>query len=77
MAEIREMMKNLIVSPEKTDKKLKEVGIMLGNYGLVHGEIAEEEVYRHVTEALSRQEKTFDEVVRNMKKRGFSAKIFG
>lgn len=56
----------------QTDKKLKEVGMMLGNYGLVQGEISEEEVYRYVSEALSGEEKTFDEVVRNMKKRGIA-----
>ncbi|MBT4936625.1 hypothetical protein HON22_01795 [Candidatus Peregrinibacteria bacterium] len=54
---------------EKTGIKLKNVAKMLGNMGLVYGEVAEESIYRYVNNILKLKGKSFDEVVRNMKRR--------
>ena len=54
---------------EKTDKKLKSVSKMLGNMGLIHGEVAEESIYRSINNIFKHKGKQFDEVVRNMIKR--------
>jgi hypothetical protein len=54
----------------KTIKKLDNIGVMVGNYGLVQGEMTEEMVYRGLQKIFGDIGKNFDEIAQNLKKRG-------
>lgn len=52
---------------KKTIKKLDEIGVNLGNMGIVQGEVAEELFYRNVKGLFSPLDLRFDRIRRNVK----------
>jgi len=55
---------------KKTIKKLDEIGVNLGNMGIVQGEVAEELFYRNVKGLFSPLDLRFDRIRRNVKVKG-------
>jgi hypothetical protein len=54
----------------KTIKKLDNIGVMVGRYGLIQGEMTEEMVYRGLQKLFGNIGKNFDEIAQNLKKQG-------
>ncbi|MFH0995414.1 MAG: hypothetical protein V1844_07965 [Pseudomonadota bacterium] len=55
---------------KKTIKKLDDIGVNLGNMGIVQGEVAEELFYRNVKGLFSPLDLRFDRIRRNVKVKG-------
>ncbi len=70
--ELKESQKKTDEQLKKTGKRLDDIGKQLGDMGLVQGEIAEDLFYRNVKYLFRDRNLAFNQVRRNLKKKGKS-----